>query len=103
MRPSIALAAALLLSTAAPAFAQYVVPPPPPASRPADMRAVDDANVDRYCLRETGTRIHRVAKADAQGKCPRGFPGRVYTRDDLLGTGEIDIADALRRLDPSIR
>lgn len=29
--------------------------------------------------------------------------GRVYSREDLERTGQIDIADALRRLDPAIR
>jgi hypothetical protein len=29
--------------------------------------------------------------------------GRAYDRDDIDRTGAVDLADALRRLDPSIR
>lgn len=61
---------------------------------------------DAYCLRHTGTRItHRADKRVDPGKartCSSGMIGRVYTRDDLDRTGEVDIADALRKLDPSI-
>jgi len=67
---------------------------------------------DRFCLRQTGTRINsRIraaatatqdgAKSDRQ-HCALG-PGRSYTREDINMTGRVDLADALRALDPSIR
>lgn len=54
---------------------------------------------DRRCLRATGSRIV-TAERDGR-KCANG-PGRVYSRDDLDSTGAVDLANALRRLDPSI-
>lgn len=77
---------------------------------PSAMRDVSE----RFCLSQTGTRINtraRLAAADANAKagakvdrhhCALG-PGRVYTRDDINMTGRVDLADALRALDPSIR
>lgn len=61
---------------------------------------------DRYCVRATGSRIvARDSKADKvenfDKRCFAGN-GRVYTREDIERTGEIDIAEALRKLDPSI-
>lgn len=58
-------------------------------------RSVDD----RICLRETGTRIQR---RDSKDQCVNAN-GRSYTRDDLDRTGDVNLADALRRLDPAIR
>lgn len=73
----------------------------------------DQRVVDRHCLRETGSRIvarsnttsvraARAADASTGKRCVAAN-GRVYSRDDLDRTGEIDIADALRKLDPAIR
>lgn len=63
------------------------------------------AQEDRYCLRYTGTRIdlrrHDRTSGFEQGCVASG--GRVYTREDLERTGEVDIANALRKLDPAIR
>ena len=68
--------------------------------------------VDRHCLRQTGSRI--VARANttraraasnrdaSQGRQCVAANGRVYSREDLERTGEVDIVDALRKLDPSI-
>ncbi len=66
---------------------------------------VQDPLSDRHCLRETGSRIvaqnnRKAGKADQ--RCV-AMPGRAYTREDLERTGHIDIADALRTLDPAIR
>ena len=59
-----------------------------------DLRAAD-------CLTQTGTRIRtrdpKTGKVNCQG------PGRSYSRDELDRTGEVDLADALRRIDPSVR
>lgn len=52
-----------------------------------------------HCLRETGTRI---APRDGKGRC-LPHAGRSYSKDDLDRTGEINLADALRRLDPAVR
>jgi hypothetical protein len=68
-------------------------------------RAHDDAFADRFCLRHTGSRIptaRHLRSRDEVHECVAGS-GRVYTRADLESTGAVDIADALRRLDPSIR
>ncbi|HEY4555015.1 MAG TPA: hypothetical protein VIG68_01070 [Lysobacter sp.] len=63
-----------------------------------------------FCLRSTGSMIaprSRPLSASAASRAsrPSCIPaaGRVYTRHDLDSTGAVDIADALRRLDPSIR
>ncbi|CAN5716592.1 hypothetical protein BH23PSE2_BH23PSE2_02100 [soil metagenome] len=64
-----------------------------------------DAVAERLCLRQTGSRIiasrHLQSRDDMRG-CVAGN-GRVYTRADLDSTGAVDIANALRRLDPAIR
>lgn len=67
-----------------------------PAPRPA-----------RNCMRHTGSRIvvAENMRAEKQGKpqrCANG-PGRVYSSDELDRTGHINLAEALRSLDPSIR
>ncbi|QWF15671.1 hypothetical protein [Lysobacter capsici] len=51
---------------------------------------------DAQCLRETGSRIQSRSKRDCAAY------GRSYSRDDLNGTGEVDVASALRRLDPAV-
>lgn len=74
------------------------------------VESVSEAN----CLRHTGSRIglskqRRQARTGTDGQteamppCNHGVPGRAYTRDDLNRTGAIDLAEALRRLDPTIR
>lgn len=84
----------------------------PPAGEPeeaasnslkAEARA--DAKVDRYCIQQTGTRINasRNARSKQEQKDCVAAGGRVYTRADIDSTGSTDLADALRRLDPSIR
>jgi hypothetical protein len=62
---------------------------------------------DRHCLRSTGSRIVasqnlRAEKEKKPQRCANAF-GRAYTAEDLDRTGHIDIADALRSLDPSFR
>ncbi|HEY5612693.1 MAG TPA: hypothetical protein VIK70_03785 [Lysobacter sp.] len=61
---------------------------------------------ERFCVRSTGSRIVARQKATENGKdfdkrC-LGVNGRVYTREDIERTGEVDLADALRKLDPAI-
>ena len=73
----------------------------------ASVASRDDKRADRYCLRATGSRI--VVRDSATGEAPDfdkrclALGGRAYSREDLAGTGEVDLADALRKLDPAIR
>ncbi|KQY51743.1 hypothetical protein [Lysobacter sp. Root494] len=106
----------LLGAVAFTAMVQAAEPQATPASdTTAAARA--DANKppasDAYCLRHTGTRITSRAadKVDASAStasarksrtCSNGAIGRAYTRDDLDRTGDINLADALRKLDPAI-
>lgn len=86
-----------------------------------------DADVDRNCMRYTGSliarnraqradRAERAARKDAAGSTDAVervadldrdgcviASGRVYNRDDLERTGSNDIGEALRKLDPAIR
>lgn len=108
-------AGALLLSAAAAASAQSTVGVGVqigngPAVADEAVNAGDAPATHPFCLRSTGTRIAPKARkvdTDGNGKPDRvecvAANGRVYTRSDLQTTGAIDIADALRRLDPSIR
>lgn len=98
--------ALVLLLAAAPLAA--AAPPETVESAPAanadvaraEDRALDERpGLERHCLRETGTRIR--LRGERRACAP--FAGRVWTRDELDRTGEIDIANALRRLDVSIR
>jgi hypothetical protein len=61
----------------------------------------------RTCLRSTGSRITatqnaRAAKDDKPQRCAP-VNGRVYTSEDIARTGQVEIYEALRMLDPSIR
>jgi len=89
------------------------------ATPPIDTRTGTETTVERDarrdCMRYTGSHIlarrsernAAPAETDAVGELDRdeciSANGRVYSRDDLMRTGETDIADALRRLDPAIR
>lgn len=78
---------------------QQTAAQPTRASDGTSARALDD----RHCLRYTGSRIQPRAQKDGKdGSACTMAAGRSYTRDDLDRTGEVDLADALRRLDTSI-
>ncbi len=97
------LLTAALLAFVGAASAQSTVDATAETKVQAEAKA--DAKVDRYCIRETGTRIPVARKADSdqdRKACTAGR-GRVYTRQDIDATGRVDLADALRALDPSIR
>jgi len=101
------LAFAAAAQTAAPAPAEpaaepAVVTPAASAEQADALENVATRNLaeDRNCLRETGS---RVIRADSKGRKCVNAPGRSYTREDINSTGAVDLADALRRLDPSIR
>lgn len=70
-------------------------------SRAKDSRKADD----RFCIEQTGSRITAARNARSksdQRECVAAG-GRVYTREDIESTGSVDLRDALRRLDPSLR
>ena len=91
------------LLSAAPVSAQTATPSPA-TTRAADAGAdaPPPTGIERHCLRETGTMI-RSRRARADGRCLSYQAGRVYTDDDLHRTGQTDVAQALRMLDPAIR
>ncbi|MGR4876544.1 hypothetical protein [Pseudoxanthomonas sp. LARHCG66] len=65
------------------------------ASAATEKPPVSEAN----CVRQTGSRIR---PRDHKTAC-NGLPGRAYTKEDLDRTGHLNLADALRSLDSSIR
>ncbi len=70
-----------------------------PAAAPAIAEAAAATEGNRAdCIKETGSRIKR----SAQQPCISA-PGQVITRDDISRTGEINTADALRKLAPAVR
>ncbi len=104
------LLAVLLTAFAGAAAAQTVTV----AKESGETETVQAAEVEapareplRTCMRNTGSRIVAAQnlRAEKEGKpqrCANGF-GRVYTSDDLDRSGHINLADALRSLDTSIR
>ena len=67
--------------------------PGKPAARVAETRDFQPA---------TGSRI--PPQRDARGECPKvAGAGKVFEKEDLERTGAIDVGDAIRQLDPSIR
>lgn len=54
-------------------------------------KVAQEPEVDRNCVRDTGTRIERPEDSLCQ-------PGRVYSREDLERSGAISTGDALKRL-----
>lgn len=89
--------------------AAFAVSADPPLQSDADARAQAELeaeadvqkDADRNCMRYTGTHIQTRAMREKGKDCVVAH-GRVYSGDDLERTGELDIADALRRLDTSI-
>lgn len=68
------------------------------AQADAGLAAKTDARKhDPNCLRHTGSRLQPRGKDG----CIAGA-GRSYSRDDLDRTGEVDVGEALRKLDPRL-
>lgn len=65
----------------------------------ADPVAAQAARNDPRCLTQTGSRI----QASSRGKPACAGYGRSYDRKDLERTGETDVGQALRKLDPRLR
>lgn len=96
------LAFAASAQTATPAATQDEVSANPAV--PADADKLMEAKkemADGNCLKQTGSRI--TPRADKHGRKCVNAPGRAYSKEDLDRTGATDLADALRRLDPSVR
>lgn len=69
-----------------------------PVSKPANRPVTETSD----CPKPTGSRI--TPQRDSKGECPKlAGAGRVYDKDDIDRTGAIDVSEALRKLDPSIR
>jgi len=66
------------------------------ASAATDKRA---SNVG--CVKDTGTNIRPRDPKTGKPLCIG--PGRAYSREQIDRTGQTNLADALRRLDPSVR
>ncbi|MDQ3287966.1 MAG: hypothetical protein M3Q42_06830 [Pseudomonadota bacterium] len=62
---------------------------------------------DRYCVKKSGSLLlvenDRGDNTGSFNDVCVNAGGRVYTREDIRSTGETDLAEALRKLDPSIR
>lgn len=67
------------------------------ASTPDQIAQSNSEAKRRLCPDQTATRIKHRKGAECMS------PGRVYTREDLDSTGAVDTAEALGRLDPSLR
>jgi hypothetical protein len=90
--------------TATPAATQDEVSASAPGAVAAEADRLIDAKkelADSNCLTQTGSRIS--PRADKHGRKCVNAPGRSYSKADLDRTGATDMADALRRLDPSVR
>ena len=82
-----------------------------PQEAVAQAPAVDQAAVaqsdakkrmaDRNCLRYTGSRIRSYDPATGKRPCMAG-PGSAYSKDTIDSTGQVDLAKALRQLDPAV-
>lgn len=102
------LLASALCGLAFAAGAQTAGDPVPAVDAPRDLRQDDRSLAERNCLRQTGSRIvaseNQRARALNDPSMRRCAParGRSYTEDDLDRTGQTNVADALRMLDPSI-
>jgi uncharacterized membrane protein len=71
------------------------------ATRPAAVAANGPERVAgvEQCEQVTGSRI-RPKNSDCTSP---GYPYRSYSAEQLQGTGEIDLVEALRRIDPAFR
>lgn len=69
------------------------------AAQPAPLAANESVAAERDNCTPTGSRIR-----SRDGDCtPRGYPFRSYSVEELEATGEIDLVEALREIDPAFR
>lgn len=76
----------------------------PLAAMAADTKVSNEAKAEKpvaACKQVTGSRI----KPRDASRCDKSSsqPWRSYSADELQQTGEIDMAEALRKLDPAFR
>ena len=69
---------------------------PASAATTAEIAKHEDSAAHRDCLRETGNRF-----GSGQNHCISAA-GESYSQADIDATGETNLGDALRKLDPSI-
>jgi hypothetical protein len=69
------------------------------APRPAALADAGDASLEQ-CDQVTGSRIRSNTRRDCE---PLGQPFRSYSAEELQSTGEMDLSEALRQLDPAFR
>lgn len=105
-----ALLVAAMFATAA--FAASAQTAASVASDTAESPAVaaDDAAwaMSDRCLRETGTRIRSVERKPGsnpkrEDRCVTSAIGRSHSGENLRRTGQRNVADALRMIDPAVR
>lgn len=100
MRCLMAVALLVLASILVPPVARAESGQVGSAGEPVEVTApAEDAPKAReraHCIRESGTRIRHHSRRE----CER--PGRRYTREDIRRRGEIDLGEALYKLDPAI-
>lgn len=70
------------------------------ATQPPQVAANDGVALEQQCQSVTGSRIQDAHREKCE---PVGYPFRSYSRDELDATGEIDIGEALRQIDPTFR
>jgi hypothetical protein len=95
MRTTILLSTLLLAAPAV--LAQSTADRPGYASEPVRAAVEGERPVRKApkCLGATATRIRRPND-------PCQSPGRRYDAEDINGTGQVDLGEALRRLDPAV-
>jgi hypothetical protein len=94
------IASALMLPTALLAADAEAPAKPKAEPKPAAEAREVVKKAEPRCEYVTGSRIRHDPKVN----CEDGPPGlRVFTADDLQKTGEADLAQALRMLDPRMR
>lgn len=70
----------------------------PASSEKPGMPASDQTISKISCITQTGSRLNAKDKHGCNG-----LPGRSYTKEDIELTGATTLAEALRRLDPSVQ
>jgi hypothetical protein len=70
------------------------------AAQPQQVAATDAAAPAQCAQQYTGSRIR---SSDATKCAPQGYPSRSYSAEELATTGEMDMSEALRKLDPTFR
>lgn len=71
--------------------------------KPASL-AQAEATPLQQCEQVTGSRIRPASRSGSAVDCePVGHPFRSYSAEELQSTGEMNLSEALRQLDPAFR